>query len=322
MAEATSAVKQMAIPKSRGFFADMFTRLFKEKPLGTAGLIIIVIFLILGYGAPLFAQFVTGHPADLQYRDSIMVGPSAQFWLGTDQLGRDMMTRIVYGARISMTVGLIGAGIQVVLATIIGGISGFFGGKFDLILQRFVDAWMCFPGLVILITIMAVLTPSMWSLIVVLGFQGSVGASRVVRSAVIAIKSNIYIEAGKAVGATRLRIMLRHVLPNIMAPIIIIFTTSMGAMILMEASLSFLGYGIPITEPSWGGMLSGPGRYLMIEAPWMAVFPGVALSVVVFGINMFGDAIRDILDPRLKGGLGRYNSKKQKKIESRIRGES
>jgi peptide/nickel transport system permease protein len=309
------------MPKSHNFFTDMFIRLFKEKPLGTAGFIIIIIFLILGYGAPLFAKFVTHHPVEQQYRDFIMVGPSAQFWLGTDQLGRDMLTRIIYGAGISMTVGIFGAGIQVVLATIIGGVSGFIGGKFDLIVQRFVDAWMCFPGLVILISIMAVLEPSMWSLIVVLGFSGSIGASRVIRSAVIGIKNNVFVEAGRAVGAPRMWIMVRHILPNIMAPIIIIFSTSMGAMILIEASLSFLGYGIPVTEPSWGGMLNGPGRYLMIEAPWMAVFPGLALSVVVFGINMFGDAIRDILDPRLKGGLGRYNSKKQKKLEARVRGD-
>lgn len=321
MAEATSIAKQRPMPKSHNFFVDMFIRLFKEKPLGTAGFIIIIIFLILGYGAPLFAKFVTGHPVEQQYRDFIMVGPSTQFWMGTDQIGRDMMTRIVYGAGISMTVGIAGAGIQVILATIIGGISGFIGGKFDLIVQRFVDAWMCFPGLVILISIMAVLEPSMWSLIAVLGFSGSIGASRVIRSAVIGIKNNVFVEAGRAVGAPRMWIMLRHILPNIMAPIIIIFSTSMGAMILIEASLSFLGYGIPITEPSWGGMLNGPGRYLMIEAPWMAVFPGLALSVVVFGINMFGDAIRDILDPRLKGGLGRYNSKKQKKLEARVRGD-
>jgi peptide/nickel transport system permease protein len=321
VAEATSTARKYTVPKARHWLVDVFVRLWKEKPLGTAGMIIIILFMIIGFGAPLFAQFITRYGVDEIHATEMMAAPSLKYWLGTDQLGRDMLTRIVYGARISMEVGLVGSSIQVLLATIIGIISGFIGGKTDLIIQRFVDAWMCFPGLVILLSIMAIVGPGLWSLIFVLGLQGSIGASRVVRSAVISIKSNVYVEAGKAVGATKTQIMIKHILPNIMAPIIIIFSTAMGAMILAEASLSFLGYGIPVTEPSWGGMLNGAGRYLMVQSPWLAVWPGFFLSVVVFAINMFGDALRDILDPRLKGGLGRYNSSKQKKLEAKVREE-
>jgi peptide/nickel transport system permease protein len=187
--------------------------------------------------------------------------------------------------------------------------SAFFGGKLDLILQRFVDAWMCFPGIVMLIVIISLTGPGMWQVIVVLGIQYGMGSSRIVRSAVFGIKENVYVEAARAIGCSNTRILTRHILPNIMAPVIIMFSTLVPMAILGEASLSFLGFGIPPPQPSWGGMLAGTSRSYMFLAPWMAIWPGLALAIVVYGVNMFGDAVRDLLDPRLRGGVGRYGVK-------------
>jgi peptide/nickel transport system permease protein len=222
-----------------------------------------------------------------------------------------MLSRIIYGARISMFVGLGASALEVLVALLIGGISGLVAGTYDLIVQRVVDAWMCFPPLFILLSVMAILGQGLVTVILVLGISGGIGASRVVRSAVIAIKENTYVSASESVGCTWWTLAIRHILPNIMAPIIIIFTLAVGGMILTEATLSFLGLGVPPPQPSWGSMLSGPSRANLISAPWMAIWPGLALAVVVYGVNMLGDALRDLLDPRLRGGLGSYSSTKK-----------
>jgi peptide/nickel transport system permease protein len=227
--------------------------------------------------------------------------PGAQFYLGTDNLGRDLFSRIVYGARISMTVGFGAVGLSLLLATFLGVTSGYFGGKVDVLVQRLVDACMAFPPLVILLSIMAVLGPGLLNVILVLGIVPSANRSRVIRSATLAAKENQFVEAARAVGAGHLRIILRYILPNVMAPIIIIATNALGGVILAESTLSFLGFGVPPPHPSWGEMLSGSGRSYMYRAPWMAIWPGVAISLGVFGFNMLGDALRDLLDPRLRG---------------------
>jgi len=305
--------------KTHSLPVDLLIRLFKEKPLGTVGGIIVLVLFFAG----IFADFITPY----NYKDGNLMEtlqpPSAQHILGTDNMGRDLLSRVIYGARISMVVGLAGAGLSAGIGTLIGGISGFFSGKYDIVLQRFVDAFMCFPPLFFLLTVMAILGPGLLQVILVLGVQGGIRQSRVVRSAVIGIKENMYFEAAKAIGASPIKILVRHVLPNIMAPIIIIFSTSVGSMIIMEATLSFLGFGIPPPVPTWGGMLSGSARTYMYIAPWMAIWPGLALSIAVYGVNMLGDAIRDLLDPRLRGGLGRYGmtKKKKAKIEKLTRGE-
>jgi len=216
-----------------------------------------------------------------------------------------------------MIVGLAGASLEVLMAMVIGIVSGFFGGKIDIVTQRFVDTFMCFPPLFLYLTIMSVLGPGLLQVILVLGVIRGIRVSRVVRSAVIGIKENVYIEAARAIGAPGTRILTRHILPNIMAPIIIIFTLAMGQMILSESYLSFLGFGIPPPTPSWGGMLSGAGRVYMQMAPHLALWPGLALAIVVYGINMLGDAMRDILDPRLRGGLGRYGGVKIKRPQKK-----
>ena len=200
------------------------------------------------------------------------------------------------------------------VALLIGGASGFVGGNVDLATQRFVDAWVSIPGLLILLTIMSIVGQGLVQTIVVLGVTGGIGGSRVVRSAVIAIKENVYFQAAEAIGSSRWNdVRCRHVVPNIVAPVIIVFSINIGAVIISEASLSFLGFGLPVEVPSWGGMLSREGREYMEQAPWLAFWPGIFLTVLVYSLNMFGDAIRDLLDPRLRGGGGRLGREPVKK---------
>jgi peptide/nickel transport system permease protein len=273
-------------------------RLIKEKPLGAVGAMIVLILLFCA----VFAPWIATHPydqANVRYR---LKPPSAQFYLGTDNLGRDLFSRIIYGAQISVTVGFGAVGIGTLLATTIGVGSGYFGGKFDVFMQRLVDAWMAFPFLVVLLSVMAILGPGLLNVILSLGVLSAANSSRIIRSAALSAKENQYVEAALAVGASHLRIILRYILPNVMATIIIIATVSLGFAILAESALSFLGLGVPPPYPSWGEMLSGSGRSYMHKAPWMATWPGVAISLVVFGFNMLGDALRDLLDPRLRGG--------------------
>ena len=228
--------------------------------------------------------------------------------LGTDQLGRDFFSRLIYGARLSIAVGLAATSLNVMVALLIGGTAGFLGGKFDLAVQRFVDAWMAFPGLLLLLTIMSLVGQGVTQIIVVLGIAGGIGGSRVVRGAVVGIKENVYFQAAEAIGSSKWRAFVRHVLPNIMPVVIIIFSINIGGVMIAEASLSFLGFGLPPTVPSWGGLLSREGRQYMEMAPWLAVWPGLCLMIVVLSLNMFGDAIRDVLDPRLRGGGGRLDA--------------
>jgi peptide/nickel transport system permease protein len=296
-----AAIQLQAPVKRRSLMADIFFRMVKEKPLGTVGLVIFVLLLFTG----IFADFIAPYGMNEGSVDFIKP-PSARYWLGTDNLGRDLLSRVIYGARISMIVGLAGASLSLTISIMIGMLAGFVGGRFDMVVQRFVDAWMCFPGLVILIAILSLTGPGMLQVIVVLSLGYGISGSRVVRSAVMGVKENIYVDAAKAIGAPTGWLLIRHILPNIMAPLIVLFTVRMPFIILDEASLSFLGFGIPPPTPSWGGMLSGAGRSYMFLAPWLAIWPGLALTIVVYGINMFGDALRDLLDPRLRGGLGRY----------------
>jgi peptide/nickel transport system permease protein len=293
---------------------EVLIRLVKEKPLGVIGGVIVVLMLLVG----IFANSLAPYGMNESHLMNALRPPSSTFLLGTDNLGRDLLSRIIFGARISMIVGLGAALLNTMIAIIIGVLCGFLGGLFDTIVQRVVDAWMCFPFLVVAISIMALTGNGMIQVICVLGISLGLSNSRVVRSATIAIKQNVYIEAARTIGSSRTRLILRHILPNISAPIIVMFTISVGSMILAEATLSFLGFGIPPPNPSWGGMLSGSGRSYMFIAPWLAIWPGIALALAVYGINMLGDAVRDILDPRLRGGIGRYG-RQTKAIRERVK---
>ena len=300
MSDATGIPSVEIAPKRRSRLADFFIRLVREKPLGTISGIIILSLIFVAIFADVLAPYgyLKVHLAER------LTGPSARYLLGTDQLGRDLLSRIIYGTRLSLTVGLAATALNVVVAVLIGGTSGFFGGKLDLGVQRFVDAWMAFPGLLLLLTIMSIAGRGLPQMILILGISGGIGGSRVLRGAVIGIKENDYFLAARAIGSPTTATLIRHVLPNIMPVVIIIFSITVGGVIIAEASLSFLGFGLPIGVPSWGGLLSREGRQFMEMAPWLALWPGLCLTTVVYCFNMFGDAMRDLLDPRLRGGEG------------------
>ena len=269
----------------------------RHKPVGALSAVIVIAMLLM----TVFAEHIAPYAYDETVRGARMKPPSAAHWLGTDNLSRDIWSRVVFGARISITVGFATIFLGTAAATALGVTSGYFGGKYDLVVQRIVDAWMSFPYLVIILSVMAVLGPGLLNVILSLSIIVAATGSRVIRSATIAIAQNAYVEAARAMGATHARIVVRHILPNVTATIIILSTIGLGGIILAESALSFLGFGVPPPYPSWGSMLSGSGRTYMYRAPWMAVWPGVAISLAVFAFNMLGDALRDVLDPRLRG---------------------
>ncbi len=286
-----------SIPASVSTRSGALGALLRTKPVGAAGGALLVAMLVLA----VFAEGVAPYGYDDADVFARLRPASASHWLGTDNLGRDLLSRLIYGARVSMAVGFGGVGLGLLGAGLVGLGSGYAGGRLDLVLQRFVDAFMCFPLLLVALTIMALLGPGLLNVILTLGFVLGVRDSRVVRGSVLAVKEHPFMEAAHALGARHGRIVLRHVLPNIFAPIIVLATVNLGAVILIEAALSFLGFGVPPPRPSWGGMLSSAGLVHMLRAPWLALWPGVALSLAVFAANMLGDALRDVLDPRLRG---------------------
>ena len=288
---------------------SFFRRLLKEQPLGAVGGLIVLALVFI----TIFADQLAPYEFDRGRVQERMQGPSVEHLLGTDHVGRDFLSRLLIGARLSITVGLTATVMTLIVALLIGGTTGFIGGRVDIYAQRFVDAWMSFPGLLLLLTIMSITGRGVLQIILVLGITGGIPASRVVRGAVIGIKENDYFLAAKAVGTPPTRILLRHVLPNIAAPLIVIFSINVGAVIIAEASLSFLGFGLPVSVPSWGGMLSREGRRYMELAPRLALWPGLCLTVTVYCLNMFGDAMRDLLDPRLRGGQGSYGTARMKR---------
>ncbi len=268
---------------------------FREKPLGAAGGVIFLIMILVAIFAPWLAPYdpiLNDVPARLS-------PPSWQHLMGTDDLGRDSFSRVIYGARISALVGLLATTIGISLGAVIGITSGYLGKKVDLYVQRVMDILLAFPSLILALAIMAVLGASITNVIIAIAIPVVPRANRVVRSVALSVREFQYIEAAKAVGDSQWRVIFQHVLPNCTAAFLILATSMLGTAILIEASLSFLGLGIPPPVPSWGRSLSEAMRF-NYNAPWLSIFPGLAISLIVFAANMFGDALRDIWDPRLK----------------------
>jgi peptide/nickel transport system permease protein len=284
--------------------------LVKEKPLGTAGAAITLILLFVA----IFPGLIAPYGMNEDWAGEFLEPPTGSHWFGTDTLGRDIFSRVVYGARISVIIGLSASAIATVISLIIGMTSAYIGGALDFAVQRIVDIGMTIPQLIIMIVFISIVGTGILQVVLVIGLLWGLVGSRIVRSAVIGIKENAYLEAARTTGCSTFRTLIRHILPNIMAPTIILFSTRVPNAILVESSLSFLGFGIPPPAPSWGGMISGAGSAYMIRAPWMIIFPGLALAAVIYSVNIFGDAVRDLLDPRLVGGVGRYDTgtKKEK----------
>jgi len=268
----------------------------RRKPLGLISAALLVLLVLTAIFADVLAPFdpVETHP------EIRLSAPSRAHPFGTDDIGRDVLSRVIYGARISLWVGLLAVGIGTAAGMVIGLVCGFWEGRIDMILQRVMDAIQAIPGLVLALAIVAVLKPSTTNAMLAIAVVIIPGNSRIVRGAVMSAKQNRYVEAAQALGCRQLHILLVHILPNVTAPILIIASIWLGNAILIEASLSFLGVGTQPPDPSWGLMLSSTGRAFMEQAPWLAIFPGLAISLAVFGFNLFGDTLRDAWDPKLR----------------------
>ena len=268
----------------------------KRKPLGmiSAGLILILVLTAI------FANVLAPYDPLAAQPEIRLAPPSWAHPFGTDDIGRDVLSRVIFGSRISLWVGLLAVGIGTSVGMVVGLVSGYWEGRLDLILQRLMDALMTIPGLILALAIVSVLRPSTTNAMLAIAMVIIPGNSRVVRGAVLSAKQNRFVEAAQAIGCRDYRIIASHILPNVTAPILILASIWLGNAILIEASLSFLGVGTQPPDPSWGLMLSSTGRAFMEQAPWLAVFPGAAISLAVFGFNLFGDTLRDAWDPKLR----------------------
>ncbi len=297
MAVAGDAMLVPREPSLAARWSTTLVRFARRQPIGafSAAVLVLLVFVAI------FADVIAPYSPTRNNVGESLISPSTDHFFGTDQFGRDLFSRVVHGARISLYVGLGATFGAAACATILGAVSGYLGGVFDYIVQRFVDASQALPPLVMLIAILVVLEPSVTNVIIALAARGALSLSRVIRGAVIGIRAFPFIDAARAMGASTPRILLRHILPNIFPVVVVLMSTSIGGYIVAEASLSFLGFGVPPPTPSWGGIMSAEGRLYMIVQPWILVFPTIALSLVVYVMNMFGDALRDELDPRLRG---------------------
>lgn len=276
-------------------------RFASRKPLGLAGALLLALMTFIA----IFAPFLTVHDPYESFSGARQVAPQLDYWFGTDNLARDIYSRLIIGTQVSMLVGFSVVIISVTVGTLIGLISGYLGGWVDNTLQRLMDIILAIPALFLALSFMAVLGPSVANVIASLSIVSVPVVARVVRSTVISLRESMFVEAARAIGAGDIRITLLHILPNSFAPIIVMASVLLGLAIVSEATLSFLGVGIPFNIPSWGGMLGGEAKQYVRSAPWMLFFPGLALSLTVLGINLLGDALRDTLDPRLRGLGGR-----------------
>ena len=268
-----------------------------RKPLGAMGAVVVLLLVVFALLGPILA------PHDPYVQDSrrSLRPPSADNLLGTDRLGRDQLSRIIYGAQVSLYVGLVSVIIGTTIGMVIGVASAYFGGKFDLVVQRLVDTVMGFPGLILVLILVVALGPSLFNVTLAIAINYSDKVIRLARSAALSVKGEDYILAARAIGVGTGRILYRHITPNSLAPIFVLATAQLGNAIVTEAGLSYLGLGVQPPTPSWGNMLQAASSQNMEAAPWLAIYPGLALAIVTFAFAVFGDALRDVLDPRLRG---------------------
>ncbi len=291
----TSTFAGEPVAEGHGWLGELVTAL-RRNPLGVASAGIIVLLALTAT----FADVVAPYDPLAPHPEIRLSAPSRAHPFGTDDIGRDVLSRVIYGSRISLWVGLLAVGIGTIVGMLIGLVSGYWEGRLDMMLQRVMDAVQAIPGLLLALAIVSVLRPSTTNAMIAIAIVIIPGNSRIVRGAVLSAKQNRYVEAAQAMGCRHLRIIVRHILPNVTAPILIIASIWFGNAILIEASLSFLGVGTQPPEPSWGLMLSTTGRAFFEQAPWLAVFPGLAISLAVLGFNLFGDTLRDAWDPKLR----------------------
>ena len=277
------------------YFYMVFWQRFRRNRFALAGAFIVMGLFLLS----LLAPFIT--PCDPTTIDAyhVLLPPSAAHWMGTDELGRDVLTRVIYGARISLKVGFVAVGIAITIGTVVGLLSGYYGGWVDAILMRFVDIMLCFPTFFLILAVIALLEPSIWYIMLIIGVTGWMGVARLVRAEVLSIKERDYITAARSIGASNIRIIFRHILPNAAAPVFVAATLGVAGAILTESALSFLGIGVQPPTPSWGNILTSGKDYLEF-AWWLSLFPGVAILITVLAYNLLGEGIRDALDPRLQ----------------------
>jgi peptide/nickel transport system permease protein len=282
---------------ARGSLWTLVGRFCRKKPLGAAGGLLMILAVI----AAVFAEPLSTHDPIATDASNTLARPAGDHWLGSDHLGRDMYSRIVHGARVSLVVGVLSTLVGSGLGGVIGLLSAYFGGKTDLITQRFLDILQGLPLLVLALVMSAALGPAIHNVVIAISIPIVPRAARVIRASVLSIREMQYIEAARALGVNHLRTAFRHILPNTIGPFIVLATAQLGSAILTEATLSFLGLGVPEPYPSWGRMLSVSASEYAQKAPWLVLFPGVAISIAVFASNLLGDALRDTLDPRLRG---------------------
>ena len=278
--------------------ASALGRLFRREPLGAAGAVVVLVLVAVALLAPALAPHGPKETGFAPY-----VAPGREFPMGTDHLGRDVLSRVIWGARLSLYVGLASVVFGITAGSLWGAATAYFGGAIDVSSQRIVDSVMALPPIILALSLMAALGQSITNVILALTILLTPTAARTVRSVALGVAASPYLEAARATGCSHWRILARHLIPNCLAPYIVLMTTNVSYAIVVEASLSFIGAGAPPDEPSWGGMLTA-GIQAIETAPWMVFFPGLAISVTVFALNLFGDSIRDLTDPRLRGGLG------------------
>jgi peptide/nickel transport system permease protein len=268
---------------------------FKKDRLAVAGSVIVLALFVLSFHAPLLAPY---DPNTIDARH-VLTPPGAAHWFGTDDLGRDVFSRVLFGARISLKVGFFSVGISVLIGMMVGALAGYYGAWVDSIIMRFVDTMLCFPTFFLIIALIALFEPSIWIIMIVIGATSWMGVARLVRAEILSLKQREFILAARAAGASDMRIIFNHILPNSLAPVLVYATLGVAAAILIESSLSFLGIGVQPPTPSWGNILT-IGKDNIEIAWWLSLFPGLAILITVLGYNLLGEGIRDALDPRLR----------------------